>query len=52
MNVNISLNFIIKLSKYSKINNYLINFSDNKQMFYNLIYSIKLVELKILKLIV
>lgn len=32
-------NFIIKLLKYININNFFIYFIDNKQLFYNLIYS-------------
>lgn len=40
---------IIKLQKYNKINNYLINFLKNKKILYDLIYLLELVKLKILK---
>lgn len=40
---------IIKLQKYNKINNYLINFLENKKILYDLIYLLELVKLKILK---
>lgn len=39
----------MKLSKYTEINNYAIKLKDGKQLLYSLIYSLKLVELKILK---
>ena len=41
--------FAIKLSKYIDINNYTIKLEKNKQPFYSLIYSLKLIELEILK---
>ena len=41
--------FTAKLLEYNKINNYPINLLNDKQLLYSLIYSPKLVELKILK---
>ena len=40
---------IAKLSKYIKINNYIIKLKEDKQPFFNLIYSLELVELETLK---
>ena len=42
--------YIIKLLKYININNYIIKFKKNKQSFFKLIYSLKLIKLKILKI--
>lgn len=44
-----SLDSVIKLLEYISINNYLINLIDNKQPLYGPIYSLKLLDLKILK---
>ena len=41
-----------KLSKYMSINNYIIELIDNKQLLYDFIYSLDLVELKILKVFI
>ena len=38
-----------KLLKYMKINNYAIEFVDDRQPLYSLIYSLRLIKLKILK---
>lgn len=40
---------IIKLAKHTKINNYAIKLENNKQSLFHSIYSLGLVELKILK---
>ena len=40
---------MIELLEYIRIENYLINSLDNKKLSYNLTYSLKLKELKILK---
>lgn len=40
----------IKLLEHTKINNYAINLIDDKLLLYRLIYSLKLVELKTLKI--
>ena len=40
---------VIKLPKHLKINNYAIELVDDKQLLYGAIYSISLVELKILR---
>lgn len=42
-------NSAIKLLKYIGISNNLIDLIDNKRLFYSLIYSLELVELKTLK---
>lgn len=39
-----------KLPKYTGINNHSIDFIGNKQLLYNLIYSLRLVELEMLKI--
>ena len=39
----------MKLLKYIRTNNHFINFLDNKQLSYGLIYSLKLIKLEILK---
>ena len=44
-----SLNSIVKLLEYIRINNHSIDLLNNKQLSYSLIYSLELVELKILK---
>ena len=41
----------MKLVKYSSIKKYIINLEIGKQLLYKLIYSLKLVELEILRLI-
>lgn len=41
--------FVAKLSKYFNINDNLINLKPDKQSLYSLIYSLKIIELKILK---
>ena len=45
-----SLHFIAELSELIKINNYSINLQNNKKLSYSLIYSLKLINLKILKI--
>lgn len=40
---------VVKLSKYIKINNYIIKLIENKQLSYRLIYTIELVILETLK---
>ena len=40
---------LVKLLEYTKINDYTIKLEKNKQLFFRLIYSLKLVKLKILK---
>ena len=40
---------VIELSGYIKINNYIIELEKSKQLLFSLIYSLKLVELEILK---
>lgn len=40
----------IKLPKFTNINNYIINLIENKQILYNLIYNLGLIELEILKI--
>ena len=40
---------VIELSRYIDINNYLIHLLDNEQLLYDLIHSLELVKLKILK---
>ena len=42
-------NFIVELLEYININNYFTKFVNNKNLFYNLIYSLKLIELKTLE---
>ena len=44
-----SIENIIKLPKHSKIIDYAIELKKDKQLFFKLIYSLKLVKLKILK---
>lgn len=39
----------VKLLKHSEINNHVIKLEENKQPFFKLIYSLKLIELKTLK---
>ena len=41
---------ITKLLEYIKINNYAIKLKKSKQLLFRLIYSLELVELKILKI--
>ena len=41
--------FIIELLEYIGIKNYVINLGINKYLFYNLIYSLEPIKLKILK---
>lgn len=42
-------NFAIQLFKHNKINKTLINLLNSKQLFYRLLYSLKLIKIKILK---
>ena len=44
-----SSNDVVELLEYTNIKDYLIDLIDDKQLLYSLIYSIKLVKLKILK---
>lgn len=44
-----SSDFIVKIQKYISINNWSINLLNNSYFFYNLIYTLELVKLKILK---
>ena len=41
---------MVELLKYIRINNYIIKLKKGKQLFFNPIYSLRLVELKILKI--
>ena len=41
--------FVVKLPKYTKINNHIIELMDDWQPLYNFIYSLRLVKLEILK---
>lgn len=45
-----SLNSAIKLSEYTRVNYYVINLLNIQQLLYSLIYSLKQVELKTLKI--
>ena len=40
---------MLKLLKYTSINNHFINQIDNKQLFYNLIYNLSFIKLETLK---
>lgn len=40
---------MVKQKEYIGINDYFIDLADNKQLFYGLIYNLKLVEVEILK---
>lgn len=44
------IDFAIELPKYNSINNYIIKQVENKQLFYEPIYSLSLVKLEILKI--
>ena len=42
--------YIIKLFKYTRINNYIIQLKKNKELFFRLIYILKLINSKLLKI--
>lgn len=44
-----SANSVIELLEYNKVNNHSINLFNNKQLFYSLIYRLRLIKLQILK---
>ena len=41
---------VAKFSKYTRINNYIIKLEKDKQLLFGLIYNLKLIEFKILKI--
>lgn len=49
LQISFDFNFIIKLLTYNCSNNYFINIVNNKILYYNLIYSPKLIKSEILK---